>query len=207
MFHADIQEDKHGALVAVARLMAAAGVEYVITGGLAAQLHVSQPRFTLDVDIVLRPEDEVAVREAITRSPFREQFELVHVRRRWTALVHRDTGTPIDINSSRLFTRLLEDPQPIDLEDDIIPFAAPLWVAYSKLRTQQGRWPRAVDKRLIDRADLIRLLRDNPGLYEDLRARVDGDMLDMLDAVRAESKQSDELPPYPDDDEADPPVK
>lgn len=50
MFHENIQDDKRPALLAVAGLMDAAGAQYVVSGGLATQLHVSNPRFTADID-------------------------------------------------------------------------------------------------------------------------------------------------------------
>lgn len=37
--------------------MDGAGAQYVIAGGLATQLHVSDPRFTRDVDVVARADD------------------------------------------------------------------------------------------------------------------------------------------------------
>ena len=102
---------------------------------------------------------------------------------------------------------MLKDPDWVDLERIQLPFAEDVSIAHAKLRTQQSRWPRSPDKRLVDRADLIRLLRDNPGLYECLRERAEPALHDLLEEVRHESQLTDELPPYPDDDDADPPLK
>ncbi|MEW6280129.1 MAG: hypothetical protein AB1758_15990, partial [Candidatus Eremiobacterota bacterium] len=83
----DIQQDKRSALLAVADLMRAAGARYVITGGLAVQRHVARPRFTGDLDVIVRPEDEADLHALLTGS-FAGQFELVHRKRSRTALLH-----------------------------------------------------------------------------------------------------------------------
>jgi hypothetical protein len=207
MFHSDIQADKSSALLAVAGLMAAARAEYVISGGLAAQRHIKEPRFTRDVDVVVRSQDEPEIQLALARPHFAEQFQLVHRRRRWTAIIHRPSGTPIDINASSLFALLLEEPELVELAGVAIPFAAANGVAYTKLRTQQPHWPHLPDKRLTDRADLIRLLRDNAQLYGHLRVKVEATLQGLLDVIHAESSQPTGQALYPGDDDADPPLK
>ena len=49
--------------------------------------------------------------------------------------------------------------------------------------------------------------RDNPGLHERLRDCAEPCLHDPLDAIDAESSRTDELPPYPDDDEPAPPPR
>ena len=87
----------------------------------------------------------------------------------------------------------------VELEGVRLPVAGAVAVAYTKLRTQQPRWPRQPGKRLIDRADLMQLLQDNPGLYEQLRATTEERMHDLLDAVYIESQVT--VDPYPDFEE------
>jgi hypothetical protein len=199
MFHQEVQDDKRPALLALARLMEAAGAEYVIAGGLAAQLYVSDPRFTGDVDVVAREEDAVHITEAI--ADLSTEFELLGRRRHWIQASHRPSGTPIDINTSPLFKQVLMEPDHVELEGIRLPIAAAVAVAYTKLRTQQPRWPRQPSKRLIDRADLIQLLQDNPGLYERLRAVAESRMHGLLDEVYVESQVT--VDAYPDFDETD----
>lgn len=186
MFHRNIQEDKRSAIHAAARLMEAAGAEWVITGGLAAQRYVLDPRYTRDVDLVIRAEDEARVHEALATEPFSAEFEIVHRKRTWTALVHRPSGTPVDVNSSGLFKRLLESPERLEFEGADLRFARAVWVAYTKLRTQNPRWPRKPERRVQDRADLMFLLNANPGLFGDLRGIAEPRLQAILDAVWAE---------------------
>lgn len=65
MFHDNVQDDKRPALLALDGLMKRAGAEYVISGGLATQLHDSDPRFTGDVNVVARHNDAVQIIDAI----------------------------------------------------------------------------------------------------------------------------------------------
>ncbi len=197
MFHPEIQDDKRSTLFAVARLMAEAGAKWVVTGGLAAQLYVDQPRFTLDVDAIVRPEDEASVFSCLQTPAHAEEFELIHRKRRWIALVHRRSGTPVDINSSKLFQDLVEDPSWIDLEGVKLPFAASRWIAFVKLRTQRRSWPRNPEKRLQDRADLMKILMANPEVPDELRSMVDEEMARLLEQVIEELRQrpTEDLPP------------
>ena len=196
MFHENIQDDKRAALLAVSRLMAAAGAEYVISGGLATQLHVSDPRFTGDVDVVARFEDAERIIEQLQHPSFSDEFEFVVRQRNWTQAAHRASGTPIDINTSPLFRHVLAEPDHVELEGQRLPIAAAVRIAYTKLRTQQRRWPRTPRKRLIDRADVMQLLEDNPGLYERLRGIAEPRLHNLLDEIHAESQV--EVDPYPD---------
>jgi len=203
MFHDNVQDDKRPALLALAGLMKRAGAEYVISGGLATQLHVSDPRFTGDVDVVARHNDAVQIIDAIRHSS--AEFELIAQRRNWTQAAHRSSGTPIDINTSPLFGRVLENPAIVELEGVRFPVAAPVAVAYTKLRTQQPRWPRSPRKRLIDRADLIQLMSDNPGLYELLKDFAEQRLHPLLDEIYAESQAAfEEYPDFNDQQDAMP---
>ncbi len=203
MFHDNVQDDKRPALLALAGLMKMAGAEYVISGGLATQLHVSDARFTGDVDVVTRHEDAARIIDALQRSS--AEFELIAQRRNWIQAAHRASGTPIDINTSPLFRRVLENPSIVELDGVNFPIAAPVAVAYTKLRTQQPRWPRNPRKRLVDRADLMQLLSDNPGLYELLKDDAEQRLHPLLDEIYAESQVAfEEYPDFDDQEDAMP---
>jgi hypothetical protein len=179
--------------------MEMAGAEYVIAGGLATQLHVSDPRFTADVDVVARQEDGARIADALDQ--LSTEFKLLGQRRHWIQASHRPTGTPIDINTSPLFAQLLLEPDHVELAGRRLPIATAAAIAYTKLRTQQARWPRQPRKRLIDRADLMQLLQDNAGLYERLRALAERRLHELLDEIYTESQIVVE--PYPEFDEPD----
>jgi hypothetical protein len=48
-----MQQTKEPTLLAVARILAEAGVPYAIIGGVAVQIHLPEPRTTLDIDIAV----------------------------------------------------------------------------------------------------------------------------------------------------------
>lgn len=74
-------------------------------------------------------------------------------------------------------------------------------VTYTQLCTQRPRWPRQPSKRLINRADLIQWLQDNPALNERLRTLAEERLHPRLDEIYAEPQVT--VDAYQDFDEQD----
>lgn len=180
----DLQQDKQAALSAVARLFSDYGVPYAITGGIAVQLYVrpGEVRFTADVAVVSVRDRFRVIKLAEPWSKY--GFEFVFDRRRYVKIRHVASNVDVDINLDTRFTRLLDSPVHETVAEHVIPFVAPLGIAFAKLRTQRQDWPRDPAKRLQDRADLIRLFRNRPGLSEQLRS--DSDLTEEMRTILAE---------------------
>ncbi len=197
----DLQQDKKSAVLAVVRMFEDFQVPYAITGGLAAQLYTTQPRMTMDVDVVSLRDKFKPLKDA---SPWnRYGCELVFDRRRFIKLKHVASNVEIDINVDTRFARLLENPNREVIEGREILFVSALGIAFAKLRTQRSDWPRDPAKRLQDRADLIRIFRGQPDVMDQLRIDedVNEEMLAILEDIRRSLVEhgSDDLPPEDDD--------
>jgi hypothetical protein len=193
----DLQQDKKSALLAVVTMFEDFQVPYAITGGLAAQLYTTQPRMTMDVDIVSLRARFKPLNEAAPWS--RYGLELVFDRRRFIKLKHSASNVEIDINVDTRFARLLDDTNRLPIEGHEVCFVSALEIAFAKLRTQRSDWPRDPAKRLQDRADLIRILRVQPEIID--RLQNDKDVTDEMRSILQDIRRSlaqpvdDDLPP------------
>lgn len=198
-----VQQDKEGALCAVARMFSDFGVPYVISGGIAVQLYVSagEVRFTADVDVVSLQHPFKQLKEV---QPWqRYGFEFVFDRRRYVKLKHAASNVEVDINLDARFARMLDTPTVESVGGLSVPFTSPVSIAFAKLRTQRADWPRDPAKRLQDRADLIRILRNHPGVADRLRGDPDvtAEMRAILDQVQREMTSSSASDDFPDADD------
>lgn len=193
----DLQQDKLSALLDLVRMFEEHRVPYVITGGIAIQLYITQPRHTQDVDVVSlrKPFEQMKVAQ-----PWGQYgFELVFDHRRHIKLRHASSNVDVDINVDTRFARLLDAPTIEMVEGRSVPFTSPLQIAFAKLRTQRSDWPRDPRKRLQDRADLVGLLQCHPEIATWLKADpgLNDEMRSILQDVVHTLAQpsSDELPP------------
>jgi hypothetical protein len=61
LLRGEMEGSKRSALIELARILAEAGVPYAVIGGVALQIHQSDPRTTIDIDLA------VLARPLITR--------------------------------------------------------------------------------------------------------------------------------------------
>lgn len=192
----DLQQDKRATLHAVVRMFTDFEVPYVISGGLAVQLHNIQRRPTMDVDVVSLRDPFKRLKEA---NPWEAYgFELVFDHRRHIKLKHVDGNVEVDINVDARFARLLEEPTTELIDGREVKFCSPFKLALTKLRTQRSDWPRDPFKRHQDYTDLLGLLSAHPEIAEPLRTDplTTDEMRQVLAAACRElaAGMSDELP-------------
>lgn len=145
-------------------------LEYALFGAFAVAAYVPERRSTLDIDFVTRADAGAALAQAAPDFGF--EVDPNHREAPILRFRHR-SGTILDILCDPLGFADLDKIRQIDLPGvGIISLADPLDVAYSKLRTQAATAQRDPQKRLIDRSDLVAMLREHPGLERELRARI-----------------------------------
>ncbi len=64
-------------LDAIIAALTRAGIDYAVCGGLAMAIH-GQPRATIDIDLLIRPEDEVRIYAAVEPLGFRIKAKPMH---------------------------------------------------------------------------------------------------------------------------------
>ncbi|MEP0842469.1 MAG: hypothetical protein HRF43_07125 [Phycisphaerae bacterium] len=145
-------------------------------------MQADEVRSTGDVDVVsLR----TAFKPLKDAAPWaRYGFEFVFDRRRYVKLRHVEGQVDVDINLATRVARLLSEPTTVDLRDLAVPFTSPAAIAFAKLRTQRQDWTHDPARRLQDRADLIRLVRNHPQIVE--RMRHDEGVTDEMRSVLAD---------------------
>jgi hypothetical protein len=163
----DLQQDKRATLHAIVKMFTDFQVPYVITGGLAVQLHNIEMRPTNDVDVVSLRDPFKHLKAANPWGAY--GFELVFDHRRHIKLKHAEGNVEVDINVDTRFARLLEEPTTELIDGREVQFCSPFKLALAKLRTQRSDWPRNPFKRRQDYTDLLGLLAAHPEITEPLR--------------------------------------
>jgi hypothetical protein len=149
----------------------AIGTPYALFGAFAVAAYVPERRSTLDIDVVAAPAVSQAILDNAPAFGFREsrqgQQDLPILR-----FTHRD-GALLDVILSPEGFADLQAAETVEFPGiGPVLVASAVDLAFSKLRTQMKEWGRAPEKRLTDRADLLALLKNNPGLPGDLLARL-----------------------------------
>jgi len=151
-------------------LFRSAEVPYALFGALAVVQYVEEERSTMDVDVVSGPQwmeriRGLAVRHNFAELPADAEARIVRFR-------HRD-GAQVDVIFDEKGFADLADARTVQVPGiGPVRVASAMDVAFSKLRTQEASWRRLPEKRAMDYADLINLLRHNEGLGGQLAARL-----------------------------------
>jgi len=86
LLRGEMERTKEPTLLAVGRILDEAGVAYAIIGGVAAQIHLPEPRTTLDVDLAVAERDTISRAETIERGGVRlrviRRVDLLHEKLR-----------------------------------------------------------------------------------------------------------------------------
>lgn len=153
------------------RMLRELRVPFALIGAHAVAMNVKEHRSTDDIDVVAPSEHMPLVRQRSVEFGFIEQPKDAEAMVR--TFRHRSGGRlDIIFDDSGGFANL-DAVQMVDLSGvGEIPVAAPLDIAYAKLRTQRRDWVRQEEKRVVDFADLVSMLRENPELARDLDERI-----------------------------------
>ena len=150
----------------------------VIVGGMAVSFYVKNPRTTKDVDIILLGEKPAT-------KAFLERFEPIADKP--LSVRHKDTGIEVDVLSPRnpvmnreLLEAASERFRVIERAGTEVRVAEPEMIVALKLRRAMNTTP----KGLIDRADILNILTDNPEVdvtpLKSLLPEEESDLLDDL---------------------------
>ncbi len=167
----DMDATKRPALIEIARILDESGLPWAIIGGVALQIHRSEPRTTLDIDVAVA--DRAALpRQQLAEAGFRRTGEFEHSEN-WVA----GNGTPVQFTDDPALRDAIGRAVPVRLdESDLrVPRAADLLREKLRAGTDPGR---RRSKRFQDLADVLGLLEDDPtlaeGLSDDERRIVEG---------------------------------
>ncbi len=151
----EMETDKKFELVALARLLAK--IPYALIGGLAMQLYQDEPRTTLDIDVALGRGDDLP-REALRTAGFRETGRFAHSEN-WVG----PGGTPVQFTDDPAIAGGVARAIPWELEGVTIQVLGRADLLQAKLRAASDP-ARRRSKRLVDIADVLELLEQEPGL-------------------------------------------
>jgi len=152
---------------ALDHVLQATGAEAVVGGGWAVWRHGYAGRLTQDVDIVLAA-DQV---DAFLRTAAVAGFDVLPMRSgRWPKLLHKETGIVVDLLPEGQRPGTQSHPAPT-----LLPHPSRIGAGGAELR--YITLPALVELKLAagrakDDADVIELIRANPGDHETIRAHL-----------------------------------
>ncbi len=156
-----MEESKRPALLALCRLLGGARVPYAIIGGLALQVHGTEARTTLDIDVAVIGRDAIP-RDALLAAGFRFHESFQHSEN-WVA----PGGTPVQFTDDPLLANAISRADEIVVEDVTLRVIRIVDLLHEKLRA--GSDPaRRRSKRLQDLADAEALIEATPELAGEL---------------------------------------
>jgi hypothetical protein len=159
----DMERSKRPALLLVARLLEEAGLPRALIGGLALQVHLPEPRTTLDIDLAVASLDRLP-RTALEAGGLRPTGRFPHSED-WVA----PDGTPVQVTDDPLLAGALDRAEEVLVEGARLKVIRRADLLHAKLRA--GADPaRRRSKRLQDLADAQGLLEADVTLANELTA-------------------------------------
>ena len=159
----EMESTKQSALLALARVLDEAGVQYAIIGGVALQVHQEEPRTTLDIDLAVRDLDLIP------------RIELEQAGFCWTGrFAHSENwaysdGVPVQFTGDAALTSALARAVDVDLAGIRLRVIGIADLLHEKLRA--GSDPaRTRSNRLQDLVDAHGLVEQHPDLATELTA-------------------------------------
>ncbi|MDP9122473.1 MAG: hypothetical protein M3O15_14080 [Acidobacteriota bacterium] len=157
----EIERSKKPALLVLGRILAEADVPYAIIGGVALQVHQSEPRTTLDIDLAVT-DRRLIPRARLTEAGFVESGSFVHSEN-WTG----PEATPVQFTDDPALAGAVARAEVLELEGVPLRIIRRGDLLHEKLRA--GADPaRRRSKRLQDLADAQALLEQDPKLAAEL---------------------------------------
>ncbi len=167
----EMDTTKEPALIALARVLNGHGVPWTIIGGIAAQMHLEEPRTTLDIAVAILSQSDLPI-AALQAAGFRHGATHAHSDN-WTG----PGDVPVQFSADLLWRAAISRASQVVLGDATLPVLAPADLLRAKLVAARDP-SRRRSKRLRDVADALALVEQMPILIEELsedeRAWLDG---------------------------------
>jgi hypothetical protein len=157
----EMETTKRPALVALARVLAGAGIPYAITGGIALQAHQADPRTTLAIDLAV-PRLDAIPRTALEAAGFRHRGRFAHSDN-WTG----PEGMPVQFTDEPALWPALERALALDLDGVPLRVISRADLLHEILRAGADAAQRG-SKRLQSLVDAEALLDETPELRAEL---------------------------------------
>lgn len=159
----EMERTKRPALLALARVFTEAGVPYAIIGGIALQVHQSEPRTTLDIDVAVATYG-VLPRAQLEVAGFTYTGQFSHSEN-WIG----PEGTPVQFTDDPALAEAIARAEEVELEDVRLRVIGRADLLHAKLRAAADP-ARRRSKRLQDLADAQALVELFPPLEQELSA-------------------------------------
>jgi hypothetical protein len=158
-----MERDKERTVVSLARVLAAAGTPYAVIGGLAVQFRSRDPRTTLDVDLAVQSYASLP-RQALQSAGFRLLGQHAHSEN-WVGPDH----TPVQFTDDPLLGEAIQSAEEHRMGELVLRIATAFELVRAKLRAARDP-SRRRSKRLIDLADALGLVEQDPSIRARLSA-------------------------------------
>jgi hypothetical protein len=159
----EMERTKRPALLALARILTEARVSYAIIGGVALQIHQTEPRTTLDIDVAVATYGQLP-RTQLEEAGFTLTGRFSHSEN-WIG----PEGTPVQFTDDPALREAITRAEEIELADVRLRVIRRVDLLHEKLRAAADSEPRR-SKRLQDLADAQGLIEATPTLIEELTA-------------------------------------
>jgi hypothetical protein len=157
----EMEHTKRPALLALARIFAEADVPYAIIGGIALQVHHTEPRTTLDIAVAVADYSQIS-RHRLEAAGFTCTGRFSHSEN-WRG----PEGTPVQFTDDPALAAALTRTEEVPLEDVRLHVIGRVDLLHEKLRAAADP-ARRRSKRLQDLADVQALLEATPALAQEL---------------------------------------
>jgi hypothetical protein len=151
----EMERTKRPALLAFAQIFAEAHVPYAIIGGVALQLHQTEPRTTLDINVAVATYDQLP-RAQLEAAGFTWSGQFSHSKN-WIG----PEGTPVQFTDAPALVDAITRAETITLEEACLRVIGRTDLLHEKLRAAADPAHRR-SKRLHDLADAQALLESAP---------------------------------------------
>ncbi|NOT58014.1 MAG: hypothetical protein HOP18_25700 [Deltaproteobacteria bacterium] len=158
-----MERTKRPALLALARVLTEARVPYAIIGGIAIQVHQTEPRTTLDIDVAVATYGQIPHLQ-LEEAGFALTGRFSHSEN-WIG----PEGTPVQFTDDPALREAITRAEEVALEDVRLRVICRVDLLHEKLRAAADP-ARRRSKRLQDLADAQGLIEATPVLLDDLTA-------------------------------------
>lgn len=159
----EMERTKKPTLLLLARILAEARTPYAIIGGVALQVHQTEPRTTLDIDLAVRGFEAVP-RGALEAAGFTLTGHFTHSEN-WAG----PDGTPVQFTDDPALADAIERADEVPLGELRLRVIRRVDLLHEKLRAASDP-ARRRSKRLQDLADAQALIESTPVLASELTA-------------------------------------
>ena len=157
----EMDTTKEPALIALASVLNGHGVAWTIIGGIAAQVHLEEPRTTLDIDVAILTASDLPIAD-LQAAGFRHGSSHAHSDN-WTG----PGDVPVQFSADPAWRAAISRASQVVLGDATLPVLAPADLLRAKLVAARDPGRRR-SKRLRDVADALALVEQMPILVEEL---------------------------------------